>query len=106
MKSEFIHSDRQSRRDKTLSKYISRLKINYNLDMINNYDDIIGAKGTELSLGKYRKPVSWKEYKDHSKIAYLLKNTNTIYSFKKFDKSYNKKKRVESKNIVKNFLDS
>ena len=52
MKSEFIHSDRQSRRDKTLSKYISRLKINYNLDMINNYDDIIGAKGTELSLGE------------------------------------------------------
>lgn len=79
------HRDRSWRRFKSMVKYISRLKEHMQFSLIK-----IDGSNTVSYIGKFRKPKSYKDFKENCHYACILKNTPCRYKdgWNKVDKKH------------------
>ena len=93
------------RRHKNMSKYITRLKNSLYYCLIE--DKTLPIKQRYKS---WRVPKSWREFKDNSHFANLLKNTKTIntYKSKQIDHHHSIKvdRRESKKSVIKQIVES
>lgn len=63
------------RRDKTMSKYISRLKLHKNFALIKQSEEIATNEDRSFKIPKWRTPNSYVDFKNNCSWASSLKNT-------------------------------
>lgn len=63
------------RRDKTMSKYVSRLKLHKNFALIKQSEEIATNEDRSFKIPKWRTPKSYVDFKNNCSWASSLKNT-------------------------------